>query len=692
MYINNLKVTDFAGEFENTEGKKRNYFEIDTTQLDNDLDPSEQQKTISAWSEDGTLTDKAKDSINEDGIEAGKCKSVYVQFKMKDDLLDDFINKKVDEITPFKTTLNAYHEYLRTDNVWDEDGSAKQYEGARQSTYADRNEQTNKKYFVHRSIDIEETCNNLYLKFNLPEKQRTISGTVFEDTATDDSKNNNQNLGNGIYDDKESTVQSVKVDLVTPIGNNQYETAKLYQLDENGKVAHDENGNIKTGTAVVSGTERAGTYKFEGVIPGYYYVRFTYGNGDQKIIPISGDEIAVQSVEYKSTIITDDNIKTAMKNGNNTEWYKYMGSTKYSTAVDDTTQRAEIEGDNSYKLGKAKTSQLINAYTPRTGISIENDKNLAGVEHIEKFDGFNFGIITFPKTEIIPVKEITNVKLTNQVGTVMTTGNPVDEPQYISDLSKLSKTGTTSAKAELDPNLIHGTQLETTYRIIITNNSQWDYGTVNKDGTITNDNYYKYGETNDQELKGVEVTEVEDYIDKKYKTNVEDLKDISSKIGELQKDGTLNVTNEKTDIKFKKKAPETTGDQTSESTTTENIEQNSEGSTTTTKTDTLSVTGWNRLKAGESQIVEYTAVATIASTADDLVYENQARVVSMKLDKLIELNAIRENDYWKKTDNTIITIVPNTGKDKSNTYWIAGTIALIVLGAGFVILKKKVLK
>ena len=75
---------------------------------------------------------------------------------------------------------------------------------------------------------------------------------MFEDTATDDSKNDNQNLGNGIYDDKESTVQYVNVDLVTPIGNNQYETAKLYQLDENGKVAHDENGNIKTATAVVS--------------------------------------------------------------------------------------------------------------------------------------------------------------------------------------------------------------------------------------------------------------------------------------------------------------------------------------------------------------------------------------------------------------------------------------------------------
>lgn len=693
MYINNLKVTDFAGEFKNKDGEMHEYFAIDTTQLDNDLDPSEQQKTISAWSEDGTIKDTAINTINNDGgIEAGKCKSVYVQFKMKDELLDDFINKKIgdDGITPFKTTLNAYHEYLRTDNVWDEDGSAKQYEGARQSNYADRNEQTNKKYFVHRSIDIEETCNNLYLKFNLPEKQRTISGTVFEDTATDDSKKNNQNLGNGIYDDKESTVQYVKVDLVTPIKDNQYETAKLYQL-ENGKVAHDEDGNIKTATAVVSGTERAGTYKFEGVIPGYYYVKFTYGNGDQKIIPISGDEIAVQSVEYKSTIITDENIKKAMKDGNNTEWYKYMGSTKYSTAVDDTTKRAEIEGDNNYKLGKTKTSQLINAYTPRTGISIENDKDLAGVEHIEKFDGFNFGIITFPKTDITPVKEITNVKLTNQVGTVMTTGNPVDEPQYISDLSKLSKTGTTSAKAELDPNLIHGTQLETTYKITITNNSQLDYGTVNKDGTITwNDSYYKYGEANQKELKGVEVTEVEDYIDKKYKTNDGDFKDISSKIEQLQENGKFKTIDGGT-INITKKSPEITGDQTSESTTTENTEQNSDGSTTTTKTDTLSVTGWNRLKVGESQTVEYTAVATISSTEDDLVYENQAKIISMKLDKLIELQAGNTSN-WKDTTKTIITIVPNTGKDKSNTYWIAGTIALILLGAGFVILKKKVLK
>lgn len=717
MYVKDLTVSEFAKTYKNGDKIDRTYFKLDTT-TDQDFDKHAKNSTyeefvenesINQWNsiKEGTAaTFNGNEDINA-GIGPESSKSVYIQFKMTNDLLGDFINKKVGEegISPFTTTLNSYHEYLRTDNVWNVEASDKKYNGAKYEKEPGTTK--GKQYFVHRSKDIPNSCRNLYIKFNLPEslkKQRTISGTVFEDLVDVNKNSKNTALGNGMMEKGESKVEKVIVDLVSE-PTSEAEAVTLYQLGENKNIVEAVATNNVEGTEQ-KGTGQNGTYEFKGVIPGYYYVRFTYGNGDQKIIPISGDEIAVQSVEYKSTIITDDNIKTAMKNGNNTEWYKYMGSTKYSTAVDDTTQRAEIEGDNSYKLGKAKTSQLINAYTPRTGISIENDTSLNGTgyetkqgeqgltkEYKDIFDGFNFGIITFPKTEITPVKEITNVKLTNQVGTVMTTGNPVDEPQYISDLSKLSKTGTPSAKAELDPNLIHGTQLETTYKITITNNSQYDYVTVNEDGTIANDNYYKYGETNDQELKGVEVTEVEDYIDKKYKTNVEDLKDISSKIGELQKDGTLKVTSEKTNIEFKKKAPETTGDQTSESTTTENTQQNSEGSTTTTKTDTLSVKGWNRLKVGESQTVEYTAVATIASTADDLVYENQARVVSMKLDKLIELNAISENnDYWQKTDNTIITIVPNTGKDKSNTYWIAGTIALIVLGAGFVILKKKVLK
>lgn len=714
MYVKDLTVSEFAKTYKNGDKIDRTYFKLDTT-TDQDFDKHAKNSTyeefvenesINQWNsiKEGTAaTFNGNEDINA-GIGPESSKSVYIQFKMTNDLLGDFINKKVGEegISPFTTTLNSYHEYLRTDNVWNVEASDKKYNGAKYEKEPGTTK--GKQYFVHRSKDIPNSCRNLYIKFNLPEslkKQRTISGTVFEDLVDVNKNSKNTALGNGMMEKGESKVEKVIVDLVSE-PTSEAEAVTLYQLGENKNIVEAVATNNVEGTEQ-KGTGQNGTYEFKGVIPGYYYVRFTYGNGDQFIMPAN---TSVKSYEYKSTIITDDNIKTAMKNGNNTEWYKYMDKNNYSTAVDDTLQRANIEGDNEYELSQKQTAESINAYTPKTGISIENDTSLNGTgyetkqgeqgltkEYKDIFDGFNFGIITFPKTEITPVKEITNVKLTNQVGTVMTTGNPVDEPQYISDLSKLSKTGTTSAKAELDPNLIHGTQLETTYRITITNNSQWDYGTVNKDGTITNDNYYKYGETEKQELKGVEVTEVEDYIDKKYKTNVEDLKDISSKIGELQKDGTLNVTNEKTDIKFKKKAPETTGDQTSESTTTENTQQNSEGSTTTTKTDTLSVTGWNRLKAGESQTVEYTAVATIASTADDLVYENQARVVSMKLDKLIELNAISENnDYWQKTDNTIITIVPNTGKDKSNTYWIAGTIALIVLGAGFVILKKKVLE
>ena len=611
---------------------------------------------------------------------------------MTNDLLGDFINKKVGEegISPFTTTLNSYHEYLRTDNVWNVEASDKKYNGAKYEKEPGTTTK-GKQYFVHRSKDIPNSCRNLYIKFNLPEslkKQRTISGTVFEDLVDVNKNSKNTALGNGMMEKGESKVEKVIVDLVSE-PTSEAEAVTLYQLGENKNIVEAVATNNVEGTEQ-KGTGQNGTYEFKGVIPGYYYVRFTYGNGDQFIMPAN---TSVKSYEYKSTIITDDNIKTAMKNGNNTEWYKYMDKNNYSTAVDDTLQRANIEGDNEYELSQKQTAESINAYTPKTGISIENDTSLNGTgyetkqgeqgltkEYKDIFDGFNFGIITFPKTEITPVKEITNVKLTNQVGTVMTTGNPADEPQYISDLSRIkSKTGATKAKAELDPNLIHGTQLETTYKITITNKSQLDY---------EGDSYYKYGE-DAVDLKGVTVQKVQDYIDKKY--NTDNIKDISSKVGELQEDGTLEVTQESKIIKITKNSPETTNGQTSESTTTENTDQNSEGSTTTTKTDTLSVTGWNRLKVGESQTVEYTAVATIASTVDDLVYENQAQVISMKLDKLIELNASNV-DNWEKTDNTIITIVPNTGKDKSNTYWIAGTIALIVLGAGFVILKKKVLK
>ena len=702
MYVKDLTVSEFAKTYKNGDKIDRTYFKLDTT-TDQDFDKHAKNSTyeefvenesINQWNsiKEGTAaTFNGNEDINA-GIGPESSKSVYIQFKMTNDLLGDFINKKVGEegISPFTTTLNSYHEYLRTDNVWNVEASDKKYNGAKYEKEPGTTTK-GKQYFVHRSKDIPNSCRNLYIKFNLPEslkKQRTISGTVFEDLVDVNKNSKNTALGNGMMEKGESKVEKVIVDLVSE-PTSEAEAVTLYQLGENKNIVEAVATNNVEGTEQ-KGTGQNGTYEFKGVIPGYYYVRFTYGNGDQFIMPAN---TSVKSYEYKSTIITDDNIKTAMKNGNNTEWYKYMDKNNYSTAVDDTLQRANIEGDNEYELSQKQTAESINAYTPKTGISIENDTSLNGTgyetkqgeqgltkEYKDIFDGFNFGIITFPKTEITPVKEITNVKLTNQVGTVMTTGNPADEPQYISDLSRIkSKTGATKAKAELDPNLIHGTQLETTYKITITNKSQLDY---------EGDSYYKYGE-DAVDLKGVTVQKVQDYIDKKY--NTDNIKDISSKVGELQEDGTLEVTQESKIIKITKNSPETTNGQTSESTTTENTDQNSEGSTTTTKTDTLSVTGWNRLKVGESQTVEYTAVATIASTVDDLVYENQAQVISMKLDKLIELNASNV-DNWEKTDNTIITIVPNTGKDKSNTYWIAGTIALIVLGAGFVILKKKVLK
>ena len=78
--------------------------------------------------------------------------------------------------------------------------------------------------------------------------QTSISGTVFEDKAEEEKLAENQRLGNGIYDDGESVMSNVKVELLlVPVGANEmydstmardnvtskhtYEVSKLYKTD-----------------------------------------------------------------------------------------------------------------------------------------------------------------------------------------------------------------------------------------------------------------------------------------------------------------------------------------------------------------------------------------------------------------------------------------------------------------------------
>lgn len=630
-------------------------------------------------------------SVYRNGLAKQETKRSYIQFRVKEEALEKILTKTLKEEdiekAPTVATARAYHEYLRTDNAWEHNDNVRAFEGAKGTSIYPVKNDAGKKYYVHKTISKNSSSSDLYLILTLGDS-RKISGTVFQDTKTSQSEKDNTNLGNGIMDDNETNrAQDVIVELLDA---DKKTVSKLYQ-NSNGKIVYKQDGSLPDARTV---TAVGGTYTFDGVVPGYYYVRFTYGDGTQKIMPA---ETQIKSNDYKSTIINTettgagDIIKNAMEakandvdairailptNQNDSqkrivEWYKYLNGNKYSTATDNLTQRLEIDG-YKYEDGKVydkdgkEVTDLprnINAYTPMVSISIENDINVStdeGNAHKSNYDGFNFGLIEQPDTTILLEKKITNVKLTTQTGSTLVSANPVDQTsQYLTALDKITG-GTKYAKLEIEQNLIYGSELATTYEITIKNESAKDY--IEDDGSDDFGRYYYYGEkTSTAKQKAVVVNEVVDELDKKYSLGTNEA-------------ASSTITINKAD-----------GNQEQKSASI--VKKNADGSTETT--NSLSITGWKEFETGESESLSYT-VTSLLSADNDTAYMNKAKVTSISVDKL---NTLKSNFNWERAkDETTVTLTPPTGSDKSQTYWIAGAIGLIILAAGIVFIKKKVLK
>ena len=631
-----------------------------------------------------------ENSVYKNGMAKQETKTSYIQYRIKDEALKKILEKSLTyediEKAPTIATASGYHEYLRTDNAWVHNKDVRAFDGVKGLNIYPISNGAQKKYYVHKSISKVRSSADLYLKLSLGDS-RKLSGTVFEDTRTEESKNDNTNLGNGILDSNESNrAQKVTVEL---LDSDKQTVSKLYQ-EKDGKVVYKEDGTLPDARIE---TEVGGTYEFDGVVPGYYYLRFTYGDGTQKMMPAGTD---IKSNDYKSTIINTeangagDLIKNAMEvseeelksaqatlTANQTdaqkkivEWYKYLNNSNYSTAVDNLEQRSEADKYEYKDDGKVYDEsgnevqgypKNINAYTPISSISIENDINTStdeGDAHKSKYEGFNFGLIEAPDTEIKLDKMITNVKFTTQTGTTLVSANPTDKSaEYITALDKITG-GSKYAKMEMEQNLIYGSELATTYEITVENNSTKDY--IEDEGSNEYGHYYYYGEkTETSKLKTVKVNEVVDELDKKY--------NYDSK----QETATSSVKH---------------ADGNTESTEISITKNNPDGSVETQ--NSLSMKGWKEIESGATETMSYT-VTSLLSNDNDTGYTNKARITSLSLDKL---STLKSNFNWELTkDTTTLTITPPTGSDRSATYWIAGALGLLVLAAGIVFLKKKVL-
>lgn len=679
------------------------------------------------WTENtsGTavMTNKMLKEMNKNdaGIGASQSSTGYIQFKVKEDAIAKILENPngIIEEFPTQVTANAYHKYERDDYMW---GNLEKTGTNITGVKSTGNER-------HTRIR-ENTKTAPYLVFKIDE-QRTISGKVFKDKVVTD---NGEKLGNGKYDSDEKGVEGVKVELLD-IGGEKLTLSHLYQ----GKVITEQNKTITEIKDAVVTTNSNGEYRLEGVVPGRYYLRFTYGNGNYKITRLNGEVVGegkplstkiegkeITAKEYKSTII-NENIKSKIRSvlnyiENRTgmtdkqiqeyerklneeiyTWYKddifkenetYKG---YSVAIDDISVRKQIN----------ETQENLNAQalSPQISITIENDtkdnskeskvskdtnintKKESGnslkisVLNNEKenvkneFGGFYFGVIEQPKQDAEIEKLITNVKLSNSQGNVLYNGNP----------ENISTQGAGAVSVtDLDNKQNGGStyvRAEVVEESLYGSNLEITYEVriANiSDVNYYNEDYYKYGEKNANKEVTLTPNTVTDYLDKTLKYNAE--KSEQERIEEVEpsKMEKITVDGNPTTIEaqeFKLKGWKALY-------TNKNKEREEE------KTKDKVTLVANRVLSKDDEDMEITSRAEIKeiNTTPDPSDTEESRIEQIK----IAPKEVHTNGMVKAT----MTLTPPTGEDRQGIiiYAIAGIISLVLLSTGIVIIKKKIEK
>jgi len=604
------------------------------------------------------------------GIAPNKPRTIYIQFKVKKQAIKDLLEQKETyDKTPTIAKTEAYHNYWKATYEWEGIG-----ENRRQVL----------KIYDRKTDTYVKTASAYYLRLQI-NTERTITGTVFED---ENIYQNGEVLGDGMYGNKkdgskENTISNVKVELISKNGNK----AKLYSSS---------NDYNEIDAETVSAAD--GTYSFIGVTPGKYYVRFTYGDGTQKIIKPDGAEDGVVSIaDYKSTAVTERCIQSALgyefedkfKAGD--KWYKHNdhkdenANKQYSTATDNLEQRAEYNKDKT-----ARTS--IQANTALMSIGLENtENNISTVSKTFEEDiyketilGINFGIIDLPEVSLAFDKVVSNIKITNAQGNILAEGNPASKNvKYVSNLDEGIHLveGSMFTKSEINEKELYGSTLKLTYSITVQNNSMVNY--YEPESSKYYGHYYMFGDNTTTDSKEVTITvdNVLDYIDPviKYENISIDDKHQIARVKASDNQAITDRIQAETSLTYDYVVDIT---RWKDLYTTKNKEKN-----------------YSKDKTQDT--AELTVSKLLSSEDDDLGVSNVAQVTKVHVTKTpalvekIDASKAYFNDstYTNPTEEVYVTITPPTGEDRVTTiiYVIVEIIALSALTAGIVLIKKKVI-
>lgn len=562
-------------------------------------------------------------------IEHNKSADVYVQFELNRDAVLKILNnaKNLDNVVE----INSY-------SVFDTDG--KVYAGI------DKDSNPGNAVPGEKITYEDDTDSAPGLKLEVADKVREMTGKVFLDSTSNELKTGEVRQGDGMYTDGEKGIENVKVTLKENIENG-----KVYETTTNGK----------------------GDFKIEeGYIPGDYTLTYTWGD----------KEYTVQN--YKGTVYEKDRYDA---NVTNKEWYKTDVNTRYTDAIDNYNTRKKIDAEIAKVTNKTattidkmdSTTPTMDSTTPTMGISVEytttTTAEVADDIKEERKDKFNcpdfkienidFGIVERARQDLALRKRVNTFKVTLANGQVIADmtidekGNITGERNHVTYMGPSSSTGNGFVKLELDNELIQGATVEVEYEIKVTNNSELDY---------VSEDFYKYGIKSGNEVT-ITPTSIIDYLDKNWGFEAE-----------KNKEWTVKSLDEIKNIVAKE------------------VYEN-EDSTIADKTIlyTESLKG-QKLKPTESAKVNLN-VSKVLSNSDEISLDNESEITELTKDGGSRPISTPGNyvpgQEAKETDESIaetVIVTPSTG---ANLEFIVpvmvGVIALVILGAGVVIIKKKTL-
>lgn len=528
------------------------------------------------------------------------------------------------------------------------------------------------------------------------ESIRKLSGTVFEDSADETKLQAKIREGDGIYAGSEHGIENVKVVLKNSDGN----IAQVYTQDEQGN---------RTWKDAVTTTDGNGNFEFEGFIPDRYTLEYTWGG--QTYTDSNGNTTTYDVNNYKGTIYNESKHSGEM-------WWNSEVETRYSDAKDNWSLRQVIDnGTNTDGLMNSSTATMdfgiekgdSKGKVTTTETIVDGDKFVTGTYEIINID---YGIIERPRQELDMGKRVSHIKITLANGQVLTDTDVNEDGTFVNPAKGLTyqkPTGSEDGYAygsiwqQIDNELIQGSTLEVTYDITVKNNSEYDY---------TNENFYQYGSSSGDKSNPVKITPtgVNDYLDEEFaydessnsdwtivsenrsENNSQTTETITTPAGDWEQVGEPITTEDGSTVKKYKKHLGST------ETTTQGVagykytiqskkRENLSGETILELKDAASKIGG--LEAGQvSQPIKLTTGKVLANS-DEIALENKAEITEIQTTNGRQPN-MSTSVLYDEAETIIVT--PNTGDDKNYIIpAILGVSLLVIIGAGVVLIKKKVL-